>query len=228
VVAGWSARLIGRLLAWYVRLVVATCRVHGPPVSSDQVVLACWHEYNLAAAVAARRLRREPRHVSFSTRTFRGQVMNEMLARLDTGSVPLPEEGRGSRGEAAALSRTMARLGREGASLVVSPDGPFGPYRRAKPGALIVARASGLPIVPWAIAIRPALRLGGRWDRHIVPLPFCRLRVEEGERIVLAARQPLRPLLVRLQAALDAATARADRRMGRPPLPAAGTMEGPP
>lgn len=225
--AGWAARLIGRLMAWYVRLVAATCRVHGPPVSSDQVVIACWHEYNLATAVAAWRLRPEPRHVSFSTRTFRGQVMNEMLARLDTGSVPLPEEGSASRGEAAALSREMGRIGREGASLVVAPDGPFGPYRRAKPGALIVARASGLPIVPWAVAVRPPLRLRGRWDRHIVPLPFCRLRVEEGERIVVAPREPLRPLLARLQATLDAATARADRRMGTPPVPAAGTMDPP-
>ncbi|HEX2883427.1 MAG TPA: hypothetical protein VHQ42_02525 [Candidatus Limnocylindria bacterium] len=224
--SGWVARLLGRAMAWYVRLVAATCRVHGPPVAADQVVIACWHEYNLAAAIAAWRLRPEPRHVSFSTRTFRGQVMNEMLARLDTASVPLPDEG--SRAESAALARTMARIGREGASLVVSPDGPFGPYRRAKPGALIVARAAGLPIVPWAVAVRPPVRLRGRWDRHVVPLPFCRLWVEEGERIVVGARQPLRPLLARLQAELDAATARADRRMGSPSLPAPGTMEDPP
>ena len=46
-------------------------------------------------------------------------------------------------------------------SLVVSPDGPLGPYRRAKPGALIVARESGLPLQP--------LDHGDRWpDEGVV------------------------------------------------------------
>jgi lysophospholipid acyltransferase (LPLAT)-like uncharacterized protein len=204
-----SARLIGLAMAAYVRLVAATCRPVGTAVTQDQVVLAFWHEYNLAAAAAAHRLRRHQHHVSFSTRTFRGQVMNAMLAALDAGSVPLPAEG--ERAEAASLAREMARLGREGSSLVVSPDGPVGPYRRAKPGALIVARESGLPLQPWAVAARPSIRLGGRWDRHVVPLPFSRLRVEEAEPIHVGPRESLRPLLGRLQEALDEVTARAEQ-----------------
>lgn len=208
------ARIFGRAMAAYVRLVAATCRIEGSVVSRDQVVLAFWHEYNLAAAIAAWRLRREQRHVSFSTRTFRGEVMDAMLSALDAGSVPLPAEG--ERAEAARLSRDMARIGREGASLAVSPDGPTGPYRRAKPGALIVAREAGLPLVPWAVTARPALRLTRRWDRHLVPLPFCRMRVTESAPINVGPRDGLRPLVGRLQAALDAAAAEADRAWRRP------------
>ncbi len=203
------AGLIGRLMAAYVKLVAATSRVEGAPVTQEQVVLAFWHEYNLVAATAAYKLRRGPPHVSFSTQTFRGQVMNSLLAAIGAGSVPLPAEG--ERAEATRLSREMARLGREGASLAVSPDGPFGPYRRAKPGALIVARESGLPLQPWAVAARPSIRLNGRWDRHIIPLPFGRMRVEQAEPIEVAAREPIRPLLARLQAALDEVAAGADR-----------------
>jgi lysophospholipid acyltransferase (LPLAT)-like uncharacterized protein len=205
---GLLARLIGLLLAGYVRVVAATCRVEGGPVTQDQVVLAFWHECNLVAAVAAWRLRRHPHHVSFSTRTFRGQVMNAMLAGLDAGSVALPAPG--AHAEAARLSLELARIGREGASPVISPDGPFGPHRRAKPGALIVAREARIPIQPWAIAARPSVRLNGRWDRHIVPLPFCRLRVFEAEPILVAAREPLRPLLARLQAELEGVATAAD------------------
>jgi lysophospholipid acyltransferase (LPLAT)-like uncharacterized protein len=109
----------------------------------------------------------------------------------------------------------MSRIGREGSSVVISPDGPLGPPRRAKPGALIVARESGLPLQPWAVAARPALRLRGRWDEHIVPLPFCRLRVFEAEPVRVAAREPLRPLLARLQAGLDNAASRADAETRR-------------
>ncbi|HEX7172663.1 MAG TPA: hypothetical protein VF365_08660 [Candidatus Limnocylindria bacterium] len=203
------ARLIGRAMGLYVRLVAATCRPGGGTVTQDEEVLAFWHEYNLVAATAAHRLRRQQHHVSFSTQTFRGQVMTAMLAALDAGSVPLPAEG--ERQEAARLAREMAALGRSGASLVVSPDGPVGPYRQAKPGALIVARESGLPLRPWAVSASPSLRLRRRWDRHVVPLPFCRLRVAEGDPIRVGPREPLRPLLARLQAALDDVSRRAER-----------------
>jgi lysophospholipid acyltransferase (LPLAT)-like uncharacterized protein len=96
---------------------------------------------------------------------------------------------------------------------VVSCDGPLGPYRVAKPGVLIVAREAGLPIQPWAVAIRPALRLNGRWDRHLVPLPFCRMRVDEGAQIRVATREALKPRVRELQAALDGVQDLADRRM---------------
>jgi lysophospholipid acyltransferase (LPLAT)-like uncharacterized protein len=201
------ARLIGRLMAAYVRLVAATCRIQGA-VTQEQVVLAFWHEYNLVAAAAAFRARPIQHHVSFSTQTFRGEVMTSMLGHLDSGSVPLPAEGQ--RAEAARLSLELARIGREGSSPVVSPDGPVGPYRRAKPGALIVARQAGLPLQPWAVWARPALRLPGRWDRHIVPLPFSSLRVEASEPIRVGQREPLRPLLARLQDALDEVALRVD------------------
>jgi lysophospholipid acyltransferase (LPLAT)-like uncharacterized protein len=96
----------------------------------------------------------------------------------------------------------------------VSCDGPFGPYRVAKPGVLIVARESGLPIQPWAIAARPPLRLNGRWDRMIVALPFGRLRVFEGAPLAVGERDRIKPRLAELQGRLDEVQALADRAAG--------------
>ena len=206
------AGFVGRVMALYVRLVARTAKVDGA-VTQSQCVLAFWHEYNLAAAIAARRTRNHIRHVSFSTATFRGDVMNAMLAALGAGSIPLPAES--ERAESTRLAREMARLGREGASLGVSPDGPVGPYRRAKPGALIVARESGLPLQPWAVQASPAIRMTRRWDRHLVPLPFCRLTVVEAPVIVVGPREPLRPLLARLQRELEDVATMADAARGR-------------
>ncbi|HEY8921821.1 MAG TPA: hypothetical protein VIN32_04230 [Candidatus Limnocylindria bacterium] len=189
----------------------ATARTSGPPVIQGQALFAIWHESNLVAATAAYRLRATKRFISFSTRGFRGIVMNTMLESMGSGVVALPEES--NRAEAAKLARELARIGRDGSSLVVSCDGPTGPYRVAKPGVLIVARESGIPIQPWAVAIRPALRLNGRWDRHLVPVPFCRMRVEEGVPIPIAPREPLKPRVAELQAALDGVQGLADRRM---------------
>ncbi len=212
---GWLARLFGRALALYVRLVARTARVSGPQVTTSQVVFAIWHESNLVAAAAAYRLRRDQEHVSFSTRRFRGIVMNNMLRGLGWGAVTLPDpDSAASRAEATSVSRAMARVGREGKSLVVSCDGPLGPYRVAKPGVLIVARESGVPVLPWAVAVRPPLRLTRRWDRQLVPLPFCRMRIDEAPLINVGPRDRIKPLLTVLQGELLRVQARADARMG--------------
>jgi lysophospholipid acyltransferase (LPLAT)-like uncharacterized protein len=209
----WLARLVGRAMALYLGLVARTMRTSGPPVFQGQTIFAIWHESNLVAATAAYRLRNNKRVISFSTRGFRGIVMNTMLESMGSGVVALPEEG--NRAEAARLALEMARIGREGESLVVSCDGPLGPYRVAKPGVLIVAREAGILIQPWAVSVRPTWRLTGRWDRHLVPLPFCRMRVEEGPQIRIGPREPVKPRLAELQATLEQVQQRADRRMER-------------
>jgi lysophospholipid acyltransferase (LPLAT)-like uncharacterized protein len=76
---------------------------------------------------------------------------------------------------------------------------------------VIVARECGLPIQPWAIATRPPWRLNGRWDRMIVPLPFGRMRIYQGEPLAVGDRDRLKPRLAALQAELDRVQALADR-----------------
>ncbi|MGH2427293.1 MAG: hypothetical protein ACRDGV_00180 [Candidatus Limnocylindria bacterium] len=202
----WLARLVGAALAIYLRLVARTCRISGE-VSGDQVVLAFWHEFNMACFVVALARRRRLRHASFSTRGFRGVVITSMLQRSgsDLRVLPLPAED--DRAAARDFALRLAGLSRSGRSPVVTPDGPFGPYRVAKPGALIVARQSGLPIQPWAVAAHPAIRLTRRWDRQLVPLPFCHIRLAVGPRLHVAPRDRLRRRLPELQAAMDATTA---------------------
>jgi hypothetical protein len=198
----WLGRLVGAALALYLRLVVRTCRVIGP-ATRDQVVLTFWHEFNMLTFVVARKRRGDLPHASFSTRGFRGVLITSMLRNSGTRVevFELPPEADRAAGRAFALR--MARVAESGASLIVTPDGPFGPYRVAKPGALILARASGLPVQPWAMSLRPAIRLKGRWDRQLVPLPFCRIRIVEGERMTVPPREPVRGLVAEVEAELN-------------------------
>ena len=59
--------------------------------------------------------------------------------------------GSTTRGGARAL-RQMARLGREGVDLAVTPDGPRGPRCIAQPGVVELAKLTGLPIIPLTFA----------------------------------------------------------------------------
>jgi hypothetical protein len=207
-----AARLAGRALGWYLRFVARTARIG--PVTRERAVLTFWHEYNLALFVVASARRGDLPHASFTTDTPRGTVIRTLFESLTRGPVvvlPLPDERDAA--AARALARGLGDLGASGYSLVVTPDGPWGPYRVAKPGALIVGRQAGLPILPLAVHARPSLRLTRRWDRQLVPLPFSRLDLVVGEAIPLADRAPLRPLTTALQAALDDVTAAAERRL---------------
>ncbi len=180
------------------------------------MVLAFWHEYNLGLYVMATARRGDLPHASFTTDTPRGTVIATIFERLarHPGQIEilrLPAEQ--DREAARVLARRLGDLGRSGFSLVVTPDGPWGPYRIAKPGVLIVARQSGLPVVPVAVRARPALRLTGRWDRQLVPLPFSRLTLVAGDPIPVARDRPLRPLVPVVQAALEEVTATAEGRL---------------
>ena len=66
----------------------------------------------------------------------------------------------------------LIRLGRSGADLVVTPDGPKGPRQVAKLGVVQLAKATGLPIVP--LAFSSSKKLFASWDRFMVPYPWSR------------------------------------------------------
>jgi lysophospholipid acyltransferase (LPLAT)-like uncharacterized protein len=114
---------------------------------------------------------------------------------------------RGSSGHGGqdALDAMVEALRHGNVSAGVIVDGPRGPALEAKVGAVVLARATGLPIVPGAWWCRPLVRVGS-WDRTIVPPPFSRIAFAFAE-----------PLWVPADADADAvAAARAEltRRLG--------------
>jgi lysophospholipid acyltransferase (LPLAT)-like uncharacterized protein len=59
-----------------------------------------------------------------------------------------------------------------GKHIVITPDGPRGPRRQLKPGAIYVASQTGRPIVVGAYACRSGWRVQGRWTDMLIPRPF--------------------------------------------------------
>ncbi len=80
-------------------------------------------------------------------------------------------------------------------------DGPRGPRRQIKPGAIWLSRLHNIPVIPVFILARFAFRLTS-WDRCLVPLPFSTVEVRLGvpfhpreiEEIELAMDAVERPL----------------------------------
>ncbi len=83
-----------------------------------------------------------------------------------------------------ALSRVMRYL-QDGYSTLVAVDGPSGPRRGVKRGALEMAVASGCPILPIAFTYERSVRAPG-WDGKHYPLPGSRVWIREAPAIAVS------------------------------------------
>lgn len=127
-----------------------------------------------------------------------GRYLTEFATRL--GYRPI---GGSSRRGAVKAMRGALRALTEGALLAVTPDGPVGPRRRIKPGAIAAAASTGALVFTVHAEARPAFRLRS-WDRFMVPAPFARVRIAYGD-----------PFRVADAGEVEGAAARAAADLGR-------------
>jgi len=103
-----------------------------------------------------------------------GDYVARLIHHFGFGTV----RGSSTRGGVRGL-KGLIRAARSGRDLAITPDGPRGPNRELKLGALTVARVTGLPLVPVGVGITSAWRIRS-WDGLLVPKPFSTVRVAYG------------------------------------------------
>lgn len=139
-----------------------------------------------------------------------GEYISRVIERLGYST----SRGSSTRGGTKGL-KALIRAARAGHDLAITPDGPQGPARRFKPGALMAAQLTGAPIIPVAAGASSAWHANS-WDRFMVPRPLSRIRLEYGESLRVprdATEEDRARQAGALEATLDALTERA----GGPP-----------
>jgi hypothetical protein len=109
----------------------------------------------------------------------------------------------------------IAALG-EGAVIGITPDGPRGPARIAKPGVVQLAAMTGAPILPGAYATSRGRELS-TWDGFFLAAPFSRgvfvgrppIKVPRG-----AGKEELEAARRLLESELNEAQRLAEQRVG--------------
>jgi hypothetical protein len=99
----------------------------------------------------------------------------------------------------------MAQCLRRGIDVAFTIDGPRGPARVAKPGAVTLARHTGEAILPFHIAARHHIELPS-WDRMQIPLPFTQAITLVAEPIYVpreAGQQEIAEKHAQLQSTLE-------------------------
>jgi lysophospholipid acyltransferase (LPLAT)-like uncharacterized protein len=147
-------------------------------VDQDQpLILTFWHENLFVMTWYLVRLGGLGARVTYLVSPSQdGEFAVRMLAVVGGRAV----RGSATRSGVRAMYGLYRAIARENASPVVVPDGPQGPRRHAKPGAVMLGKLSGARILPMACAARRGWRLP-TWDRLLLPIPFTRVAVVLGE-----------------------------------------------
>ena len=133
-------------------------------------VLLCWHDALLPVMWHHRH--RGIRAVVSEARD--GQYLAAFASSLGYGLI----RGSSTRGGRRALLGVISAL-RQGVPVGITLDGPRGPRRILKRGALAAAARTGAMVLPVHADARPSWRAGS-WDRFLVPPPLARVRVAYG------------------------------------------------
>jgi lysophospholipid acyltransferase (LPLAT)-like uncharacterized protein len=214
--ARWAQKTIGVMAAEYLRLVYKTSRLVTEPADIYErvipdlpVILAMWHGQHFMAPFIKRP------HLPAKTLISRHRdgEMNAIAAEwlgIETirGS---GDHGNGfhRKGGVGAYREMLDALA-EGYSVALTADVPK-IARVAGPGIVRLARDSGRPIYPVAIASSRRFEFDN-WDRSVMNLPFSRMAGVVGTPIRVAATRDeavLEAARLDVEASLNAATARA-------------------
>ena len=170
-----AAFVAGRLVRWLVTLWLSTCRVEVFGREVEQAYLhehpkqgllyASWH----CAVVFFAYFFRD-RNLAVLVSTSRdGELASQMIRPL--GFIPV--RGSSSRRGLQAL-REMQTIVKQGHRCGIVVDGPRGPRRVTKIGIIMLARLTGLPIIPVIWSADRCWKLKS-WDRTVIPKPFARV-----------------------------------------------------
>ncbi len=141
------------------------------------------------------------RIVVMTSRSFDGEYIARFIQRFGYGAA----RGSSTRGSTGAVVG-MVRLMRAGCPTAFTIDGPKGPRYVAKMGAVLLAKKTGNPILPFTITAKEFWEAKKSWDGFQVPKPFTRARVDIAAPIYVspeADEEELKAKRDELQRALD-------------------------
>lgn len=132
----------------------------------QRAILCLWHERLFAGTYFLR----HRGIVVITSQSRDGEYIARFLKRFGFGTV----RGSSTRGGVKALVE-MIRLMRNGLSMAFTVDGPRGPRHEVKTGAVLLAKKTGNPMLPFSVECDRFWTIGS-WDRLQIPKPFTRAR----------------------------------------------------
>lgn len=163
--------LITRFLTVLIRITGHTARVRhiNKEVLKDvlkeygSVIVATWH-HNIYFSIW---LLRKQDLTALISSSEDGEAIYDVFSHFGYQAV----RGSTTRGGVPALKQ-LIKLLEQNTSVAITPDGPLGPPEKIQSGVVLLAKYSGVPIIPWHYEASQQWRLNS-WDKHKIPKPFA-------------------------------------------------------
>ncbi len=178
------------------RVLFATCRKRfigkiledGLKPSYDQAdaeryILLVWHDALLLPTFAAPKTIRK-QCCCLVSKHQDGSYLADAMSWLDYKTV----RGSSKRGGAEAIRELISDTA--GRHIIITPDGPRGPRRQMKVGAVFLASQMGRGLLPGAFVVKHGWRVRGSWTDLVIPMPFTTIYLIAGEPISVVADAP--------------------------------------
>ena len=163
----------------------------------EHFVVCVWHDALLLPTFAVpRRVRRQT--CCLVSQHHDGSYLADAMAWMNYTTV----RGSSSRGSVEALKQLLFRTA--GKHIIFTPDGPCGPRRKLKQGAVFIASQTGRRLLPSASVVKRGWRIRGTWTDLLIPMPFTTIYVITGEPISIPANVPREELARFVSVAQDA------------------------
>lgn len=218
------SRWLNKLAVWLgivgFRTLFATCRkVHLAPAERltlkyiagpddpERFILCTWHDALVIPTFCSIKKVRQ-RTCCLVSRHQDGGYLADAMAILGYSTV----RGSTSKGGAQALKQLLDDTA--GKHIVITPDGPRGPRRELKPGAVYLASQTGRKICVGAYVCCRGWRIQGSWTDMLIPKPFTTIYLLTSEPIAVPpdlSREQLQHYVGVVQTALDDLNSEAER-----------------
>jgi lysophospholipid acyltransferase (LPLAT)-like uncharacterized protein len=206
----WASYLAISLIGPTLRYSISWEEPPSPPDATLEkpVIYTFWHR----AVFAGAWLWRKTGIAVMVSRSFDGEYIARTIEKLGFVAV----RGSSSRGGASALLGLKSQL-EQGFSVAFTIDGPRGPKYVAKPGPVLLSRASALPMAAFYVALSDAWVLN-TWDALMVPKPFSKALVRVSVKVRVPAEADdaqMAEYHTQLQAALERVTRFAEEHVAQ-------------
>jgi hypothetical protein len=197
----WLIRVIGKTVRWEIE-----GWEHWEAATKDGKIpiYTFWHDRVFLSTY----FWREREIVVMTSQSFDGEYIARFIQRFGYGAA----RGSSTRGGIGALVE-MVRLMKAGKPAAFTIDGPKGPRYVAKPGAVLLAKKTQNPVLPFCITPAKYWQINS-WDKFQIPKPFTRALLTIAPPLFVVANAGDETVSARqteLQSALDALTQRGEQ-----------------
>lgn len=221
----WGERLADGL-AKYIKYVrskgITICEPENPDelfLKEEPFILAVWHgQFLLIPTIRPEKIKAKIVVGAHGDAELAAKLVSRFGVTPIRGSGAAGRRSKRDRGGAKVLKQAIKAL-REGFCIVSTADVPPGPAQKVGEGIITMARLSGKPIIPAAIATKRAITFKS-WSRLTINLPSSKTGFVVGDPIHVprhSTPEELEKLRLELEAAMGRVTRRAHELAERSP-----------